>query len=262
MDKASIQKAWGGPSLSQIASHVIPPLVLGDVPAATFDLYPTPDDAGDLAKAQAQIKLSKYDTNHDGMCDAADCKDVVMISQNIPPYSDIEPILVADLAKIGIGLVPREFDLGSAFNQIQHPKNQIPSQIAVPWVYDYPDAFSYDAALWWSYSISATSNPNMSLVGLRPPVAAQLGVPYPSGGVPSVDGAIGRCEVSPLSTARNTCWAELERTLMSKVVPVAPLLWFAGINVLGADVTRFEVTPEQGVALTNIAVSNDATLGS
>jgi len=144
VDKASIQRPWGGPSLSQIATHVIPPLVLGNVPAANFDLYPTRNDAGDLAKAQAQMKLSKYDTNHDGMCDTAACSDVVMISQNIPPYSDIEPILVADLAKIGIGITPREFDLGTAFNQIQRPKNQIPSQMAVPWVYDYPDAFSYD----------------------------------------------------------------------------------------------------------------------
>jgi peptide/nickel transport system substrate-binding protein len=262
VDKTSIQKAWGGPSLSQIATHVIPPLVLGNVPAATFDLYPTPGNAGDLSRAKAQMALSKYDTNHDGKCDGEACNDVVMISQNIPPYSEIEPILVADLAKIGITLAPREFDLGTAFNQIQHPKNQIPSQIAVPWVYDYPDAFSYDAALWWSYSISATANPNMSLVGLTAPVAAQLGVPYPSGGVPSVDGPINRCEVLVLGTARNTCWAKLERTLMSKVVPVAPLLWFAGVNVLGADVTNFEVTPEQGVALTNIAVHNDATLGS
>ena len=63
-----------------------------------------------------------------------------------------------------------------------------------------------------------------------------------------------------LDTARDTCWAKLERTLTSKVVPVAPLLWFAGLNVLGADVTNFEVTPEQGVAPTNIAVHNDATL--
>jgi peptide/nickel transport system substrate-binding protein len=264
LDKEAILKTWGGSLGGQIATHLIPPIVLGNVSGSQFNLYPTPGNAGSLEKAQAEMKLSKYDTNKDGMCDGSVCGKIVLINQNIAPFTDMEPIIQSDLAKIGLQISPRELQFGSAFNTIQTVKNQIPAQTAVPWVYDYPDAFPYDKALFDSGSIFPQGNENMSLVGLSPETAKKLGVPYPESGIPNVDADIAKCENLPIGVGsqRNDCWAALEQHLMNDVVPVAPLVWFNSLNVFGADVTHWEGTPQQGVNLVNIAVSNTITPGS
>ena len=50
IDKAALQKAWGGPIPGSIATHIVPP-VLYNNGLAEYDPYATPNEAGDLAKA-------------------------------------------------------------------------------------------------------------------------------------------------------------------------------------------------------------------
>ena len=50
VDKAALQKAWGGPIPGAIATHIVPP-VLYNNGLAEYDPYSTPNNAGDLAKA-------------------------------------------------------------------------------------------------------------------------------------------------------------------------------------------------------------------
>src|SRR6266511_208101 len=126
IDKAALQRAWGGPTQGQIATHIMPPSVLDDQLTNSFDPYATPGEAGSLAKAQAEMKLSKYDSNHDGMCDASVCKNLVMINRNYAPWTNMEPIVVDDLAKIGIRVLPRELETSAAYQTIQTVNNDIP----------------------------------------------------------------------------------------------------------------------------------------
>jgi peptide/nickel transport system substrate-binding protein len=256
LDRAAILRAWGGETAGQIATHLIPSYVLGDVPAANFDLYPSSGSQGDVTAAKDEMKQSKYDTNGDGLCDAAACNDVLMINQNVEPWTTMESIIVEDLAKIGIHIVPRDLDFGAAFTAIQDPKSEIPSQIAVSWGYDYPDAYPYYSSLFDSQSINGSANLNFSMVGLTPSKAKELGVSYPSEPIPSVDEQINMCERTTVGTDRMTCWAELERTVMADVVPIAPLVWYNLLVVTGSDVVNWESTPQQGQALVNVAVSN------
>src|SRR5581483_7165089 len=55
IDKSALQKAWGGPIPGAIATHIVPP-VLYNNGLAEYDPYASPNEAGDLAKAQAEIK--------------------------------------------------------------------------------------------------------------------------------------------------------------------------------------------------------------
>jgi peptide/nickel transport system substrate-binding protein len=259
IDRAAVLQAWGGETAGTIATHLIPSYVLGDVPASDFDLYPSEGSQGDVEAAKSEMALSGYDADGDGVCDADACSEVLMINQNVEPWTLIEPILVDDLAQIGIELVPRQLDFGAAFSAIQDPTAGIPSQIAVAWGYDFPDAFPYYTSLMDGRSINATANLNFSMVGLTPEMAKEIGVTYPDQPIPSVDAEIDACEAITVGTERNTCWADLERTVMADVVPIAPLVWWNLLVISGESVVHWESSPQQGQVLMNISVAQGAT---
>ncbi|MGZ4124786.1 MAG: ABC transporter substrate-binding protein [Actinomycetota bacterium] len=256
VDKASLQRSWSGPISGDIATEIVPPFVLQGQATAGYDPYATPGNAGSLAKAQAEMKQSKYDTNHDGLCDASACKNLILVNQNVAPWTTMEPFLVKDLAKIGIEVKPRELETGAAYNTVQRVANDIPISMNANWAYDYVDAYTYLSPMFDSHSISAAGNPDTTLTGLTAPLAQKLGIAYPSGGVPSVDGKIASCEAMT-GVDRATCWANVEKYLMEDVVPLVPYLWSNVIVITGSDVTHFEADPiTQGTTFTQVAVSN------
>jgi peptide/nickel transport system substrate-binding protein len=256
IDKAALQRSWSGPISGAIATEIVPPWVFQGQASSGYDPYATPGNAGSLAKAQAEMKLSKYDTNHDGMCDASVCKDLVLVNQNIAPWTTMEPFVVKDLDKIGIEVKPRELETGAAYNTVQRVANDIPISMNANWAYDYADAYTYLSPMFDSHSISAAGNPDTTLTGLTASTAAKLGVTYPAGGVPSVDDKIDACEAKT-GTDRATCWVALDKYLMEDVVPLVPYLWSNVIVITGSDVTHFEADPiSQGTTFTQVAVSN------
>jgi peptide/nickel transport system substrate-binding protein len=262
IDKASLQQSWGGPTGGAIATNIVPPFVYHGAMPSSYDPYATPNEAGDLTKAMAEMKLSKYDANHDGKCDASVCKGLVLVNQNIPPWTNMEPFVVQDLAKIGIEVKPRELETGAAYNTVQRVANDIPISMNANWAYDYVDAYTYLYPMFDSSSISAQGNPNTSLTGLTATQASQLGVSMPAGGVPSVDGKIAACE-EKTGDQRASCWVGVDQYLMQDVVPLVPYLWSNVIVITGADVTHFEADPiSQGTTFTQVAVSNDLSVSS
>jgi peptide/nickel transport system substrate-binding protein len=256
MDKTALQRAWSGPISGDIATHVVPPFVLHDQLTGSYDPYATPGGAGSLDQAAAEMKLSKYDTNQDGKCDGSVCKNLVLVNQNIAPWTTMEPYVVQDLAKIGIEVTPRELEPGAAYNTVQRVENDIPISMNANWAYDYVDGYTYLFPMFDSQSISAQGNPNTSLTGLTPGLAKALNISYPAGGVPSVDDKIAACEALT-GDQRVPCWVELDKYLMEDVVGLVPYLWSNVIVITGSDVTHFEADPiSQGTTFANVAVSN------
>jgi len=259
MDKAAMLQAWGGASFGQIATHIMPPSVLNDQLTQSFDPYATPGFHGDLAKAQAEMKQSKYDTNKDGMCDAAACKNMVMINRNVTPWTDLEPVVVSSLGKIGIAVKPRELATSAAYTTIQTVKNNIPIALNAGWGKDYADAYTFAAPLFAGTSIIATGNTNYALVGLTPSKAAEVGAKIPAGvSVPNVDTPIADCEkIQATDPARTTCWVNFDKTAMEQAVPWVPYLWANNPTINNASLTHYEFDQFSGyVSLTEIAVNN------
>jgi peptide/nickel transport system substrate-binding protein len=259
MDKAAILQAWGGTVAGQVATHVMPPTMLNNQLTQSYDPYATPGFHGDLAKAQAEMKQSRYDTNKDGTCDAPQCKNLVIMSRNVTPFTDMEPVISASLGKIGIQVRPRELATGAAYTTIQTVKNRIPIALNPSWIKDYADAYTFAAPLFSSSSINPTGNVNYSLVGLTPSKAGELGVGFPQGAtIPSVDGDVARCEQIPATNPdRTACWVDLDKKLMEQVVPWVPYLWSNNITVLSPSVTKFEFDQSSAyISLTQIAVNN------
>ncbi len=256
LDKAALQRAWGGPTSGEIATHIVPPFVLHDQLTASYNPYATPGNAGSLQKAMAEMRLSRYDPKHDGKCDVAACKNLVLVNQNVAPWTSMEPFVVQALASIGIDVVPRDLETGAAYNTVQRVANNVPISMNANWAYDYVDAYTYLFPMFDSQSISAEGNPNTSLTGLTPALARQLHVAYPAAGVPTIDARIAACETQT-GNARVSCWVNVDKYLMEDVVPLVPYLWSNVIVITGSDVTHFEADPiSQGTTFTQVAVSN------
>jgi peptide/nickel transport system substrate-binding protein len=266
MDKAGILQAWGGSTFGDIATHNIPPIVLDDKLTADYNPYATEGNRGDEAKAKEEMKQSKYDSNKDGVCDAKECSNLVMINRNTPTYADSEAVVVSSLAKIGIKVKPRELASSAAYTTIQTVKNMIPIALNAGWGKDFADAVSFVVPLFDSRSIIPTGNTNYPLLGMTPDQAKTLGIPYPSGAtIPSVDADIDACQKIPADQKDQStqCYADLDKKLMEQDVPWVPYLWAKNITVTGNTVTKWEFDQFSGyLSYTQMAVNNKASVPS
>jgi len=260
MDKAGIQQAWGGSTFGDIATHNIPPIVLDDKLGPDYNPYPSAGNRGDEAKAKEEMKQSKYDTNKDGVCDAKECSNLVMINRNTPTFADSEAVVVSSLNKIGIKVKPRELASSAAYTTIQTVKNRIPIALNAGWGKDFADAVSFVVPLFDSRSIIPTGNTNYPLQGLTPDQAKTLGIPYPSGvTIPSVDADIDACQKIPAEQKDQStqCYADIDKKLMEEDVPWVPYLWAKNITVTGTTVTKWEFDQFSGyLSFTQMAVNN------
>ncbi len=235
MDKDGLLRAWGGPTRGTISTHIVPNLMFSN-DLKDYDPYATPGHAGDLAKAQAEMKKSKYDTNKDGKCDASVCKGLLHITRNTPPWTDMVPVIENSLGKIGITLTTRE--LKDQYPIIQTVSKNVPIGSGAGWGKDYADASTFFVLL-DSAGILATGNSNYALVGLTPQKAREVGAKGSINNVPSIDADIDRCNTLK-GDPRLKCWEDLDKKTMEQVVPWIPYLDSLNINVIGPAVTKYE----------------------
>jgi peptide/nickel transport system substrate-binding protein len=266
MDKAGLLQAWGGSTLGDIATHIMPPSLLDNKLGADYNPYATPDNRGDEAKAKEAMKQSKYDSDKDGVCDASQCKNLVMINRNVTPWTDAEPVVASSLAKIGIEIKPRELASSAAYTTIQTVKNNIPIALNAGWGKDYADPFSF-AVLFDGRGIIATGNTNYALVGITQDQASEFGIEYPSGAqIPNVDADIDACQAVPSSTQRDArldCWVNFDKKVMEQAVPWVPYLWARNVTITAPSMTKYEFDQFSGyLSFTQVAVNNNATLPS
>jgi hypothetical protein len=208
------------------------------------------------------VKQSRYDSDKDGRCDATACRNLVFLTPNETPYTEVQPIIQQGLAKLGIVLKPRELAPGTVFTTFQTVANKIPL-VHTGWAKDYADPVTFAIPLFSGSSIIPVGNTNHALVGLTAGKAAELKVDYPAGGVPSLDADIERCDAIPASDAdaRMGCWADFDKQVMEQVVPWVPLGWDLSTVLAGPSLTRYVFDQASGeISLTQIAVSNKEQL--
>jgi peptide/nickel transport system substrate-binding protein len=258
LDKAAIQKALGGPEVATLATHINPAGFPGSLPAS-YNPYKTPGNGGSLAKAEAEMKQSAFDPKHDGKCDVAACSGIIFV--NIPTYQAIDPIVQTDLAKIGIKIEPRVLNTSQAFLALFNVKAQTPMSALGGGGSDYTGAASFAAPNFGSSAITGPSSCcNYSLVSMTKAQAKEYKVPYPAGGIPSVDSVVDKCNV--LSGAKqDTCFETLDKDMMTKVAAWAPYLWGRSVVITAPTVTHFVENPWTGLmSITQTKVDNGQTL--
>ena len=227
MDKAGILQAWGGSTFGEIATHNIPPIVLGGMlPASEYNPYPSEGNqrrrgqgqGGDEA-VQVRHQQGRGLRRHRVLQPGHD-------QPQHPAFSDSEAVVVSSLEKIGIKVKPRQLASSAAYTTIQTVKNKIPIALNAGWGKDYADAYTFVGPLFDSRSIIADRQHQLPAAGHDPRRRPRpSGSRYPQGvTIPSVDADIDACQKIALDQPdqRNQCFADLDKKLMETASPGCP----------------------------------------
>jgi len=269
VDKAAMLQATGGPVTGDIATTIEPPTVLPDL--ADYDPYATPNHAGDVEAAKAEMAQSKYDKNGDGVCDDPVCDNVLMINRNYDPWTEYTPILTENFKQIGINLKVRELDVSTAYTTIQTMSNLIPIAANAGWGKDYASPYGFDFFLFNTAGLSCEGAVNYSNIGLDEALAKECGpkvyeawkaaTDNGKNPLPNVDQDMEECVAKPFGPEYNACWAALDRKLMEEIVPWVPYRWGSQNTVLADSVVAWEYDQSAGwTAYSRTAVNNGLTM--
>jgi len=146
-------------------------------------------------------------------------------------------VIQADARKIGITFKVRT--IKGAYPTLQTPSNNVAISERPGWGKDYADASTFFVPLFHSNTIIKNGNPNYSLTGLTPAIAKKVGAKGSTSNVPSIDADIDKCQALA-GSARLGCWENLDKKVMTKVVPWVPYLWSKVTRITSTNVTKYE----------------------
>jgi peptide/nickel transport system substrate-binding protein len=245
IDKDALRRTRGGELFGQITGHFIPSSLMGGA-NADYDPYASPNGQGDVTKAKAEMALSKYDANGDGICDAPECQGVLTITDSADPYPAQNALLVADAKKIGIELDVKTGDRYTfMYDKCLDPSSHAAFCPSVGWWKDYPDALTFGPPTLGSAAIGPDGCCNYSLVGAAADLLKANG--YSVTDVPTLDTAFDKCTVLPIGPERLQCWAEADKAIMEQAVPVIPWLLPSDVYLVGDRLLNFTYDQSAGM---------------
>lgn len=217
-----------GQHLGEVATHSALDALEGDL-LGGFDPYPY-----DPARARGEMRLSSYDNDGDGRCDAPACRGIQAIVQDVAIFPEQARAVAADLERVGIDLqlsdrptAPEDrfhtplFDLSS----------RTPMSIGFGWAKDLPVGSSWFADLFGSAGCCRPSP-----LGASPAQLRMWG--YSVTSVPGVDDRIRLC-LSRRGVAYTQCWAELDQYLTTEVVTWIPFMSMQRTHVVSERVVAY-----------------------
>jgi peptide/nickel transport system substrate-binding protein len=264
VDRAQLVKLYGGKLHAVVGTTVEPPTVLPNT--ATYNPYPSANNNGDLTQAENQIKQSKYDPGHTGQCTAAQCSGWELLGRSDSPWKDLNPVLVADLQKIGLNPVLKQVNSTAQTNTLYAVKKLIPMSLGEGWGKDFASPFGFDFEVFNSAGVfGCTAAVNISLVGISQSLAQECGVGpqynaalsnYPDHQLPSIDAKMNQCGALQ-GDALNSCYADLDKYLMETAIAWVPWAWGQNLTITSNYVTQYVFDQNAGTpSLAHMAVSN------
>jgi peptide/nickel transport system substrate-binding protein len=263
VDKAALVKGYGGSLHADPATTVDPPSVL---PAtADYNPYPSENFAGDPNAAMEEMKQSKYDTNQDGQCDAPECSGFLLLASNTTPWTNMNPILVEDLAKIGLKATLSEVKPDVVNAQAITVKKLVPMTFGQGWGKDFGSPYGFGYFVFNGETISCTGSYDEGLLGMTEDQAKECDVldeynaavqNYPDGKLPSIDAKMADC-VALTGDEQQSCYAEMEKTMMEEGMTWVPWGWGKNLIITSPSVTQYVYDQSAGdPAWAHVAVNN------
>ena len=244
IDKAGMRLFRGGELVGNIAGHIITDGLTGNL-LVDYDPYATPNSAGDVTAAQAEMAQSKYDSDGDGVCDDPVCDGALAITDEGDPYPDQAALITENLAPLGITLDVKAFERTTMYNKCLDPASHMGMCLAPGWFKDFPDAYTFGPPLFGSEAIYPSCC-NRSLIGASPELLAEAG--YEVTDLPSADEAMDACVALPAGDERVSCWADIDRLLMEEFVPFVPYVYDNTIDLLSERIVNYSFDQDSGLA--------------
>jgi len=262
VDKAALVKGFGGSLHADVATTVDPPSVL---PAtADYNPYPSENNAGDVDQAMAEMKQSKYDANQDGLCDAPECK-FLLLASNTSPWTSMNPILVQNLESLGMQPQLSEVKPDVVNSQSITVKNLVPISFGQGWAKDFGSPYGFDYFVFNGETISCTGSYDEGLLGMTEEQATECDVldeykaavtNYEDGKLPSIDAKMAEC-VALLGEEQQTCYADMQKYMMEVGMTWVPWAWGKNLIITSPSVTQYQYDQSAGdPAWAHIAVNN------
>lgn len=254
-DKAGSLQLAGGELLGTTAGHILPDGLLDGV-LEGYAPYATPGDHGDVDRARREMAQSKYDKDHDGICDDPACQGVLALTASEGPESTQAQLWREDLSELGIVLDIKVLGSAAMFAKCNDLNERIAICLSLGWVQDYPDPYTFGPPLFGGADFGALYPGccNLSALGATSEQLADWG--YEVTSVPSVDGKLSECIGIQAGQERTECWAELDRLLMEEIVPWVPRRFAVSNEIVSARVTAYSFDAFASmVALDRVAVA-------
>jgi peptide/nickel transport system substrate-binding protein len=253
-DKEGFRQQRGGPTTGEIAGHIFVDSLVDGI-LADYDPYPTENNSGDLAKAQEEMALSKYDSDGDGVCDDPVCEDILTVTDREDPYPKQSALLQQFLEPLGITLDVKQLERGVMYTKCNDMNSQTALCAGPAWGKDYADGYTFGGPLFDSSGLWESCC-NYQALGATPEQLAEWG--YDVTEVPSVDDKVDECSAA-VEDERYQCWAELDQQLMEDVVPMVPYLFDNSVDIISPNVTNYSFDQFAGLAdFGQMAVSGDS----
>jgi peptide/nickel transport system substrate-binding protein len=243
-DKQGFRQLRGGPSVGEIAGHIMVNS-LEDNLLADYDPYQTTNASGDPEKAKEEMALSKYDSDGDGVCDDPSCQEILTITDREDPYPDQMALLKQFLEPLGMTLDDKQLERGTMYNQCNDANSHHALCAGPGWGKDYADGVTFGEPLFTSAGLWESCC-NYSLLGASPEQLTEWG--YDVTEVPSVDDKEDECAALDPGDERFQCWAELDQQLMEEIVPMVPYLFDNSVDILSENIVHYSFDQFAGLA--------------
>jgi peptide/nickel transport system substrate-binding protein len=215
-DRTGYQRAYGGATGGEIATNILPPVIPG---AERFDLYPSPSNTGDIAKARDELaqcgRPNGFTTG-------------ISYRAERPKEKATAEALQQSLARAGIRLEIKPYpltDYGRLYaGKPDYAKANGLGLMVFGWGADWPDGYGFLSQIVDSRVIRATGG-NTNL-GIKDPAIDQL-----------LDQAL----VTTDTAAREQIWVAIDRKVMENAF-VLPGVWAKGLLYRPPNLTNVFIT--------------------
>jgi peptide/nickel transport system substrate-binding protein len=215
VDKTGYQRAYGGDIGGKIATNLMPPVISG---SEQFDLYETPNNAGDVEKAKQALTAcgqpNGFSTN-------------ISYRAERPKEKATAEALQQSLQKAGIQTQLRPFPLADYTKlyagKPDYAKANNLGLMVYGWGADWPDGFGFLSQITDSRVIRDAGNTNLAVKD------------------PKVDQLIDKAMLETDKAAREKAWVEVDRATMEGAYYV-PGIWAKGLLYRPENLTNVFVT--------------------
>ena len=232
LDKQGMRQLRGGASTGEIAGHIMVDSLENNI-LKTYDPYATPNSAGDIEKAKAEIALSKYDTDQDGVCDAPECKNILAVTDSADPYPKQAALIESTVEPLGLSFDVKQLERTTMYNKCVDLATKFGICLGPGWSKDYPAGFTFAGPLFGSAALYPSCC-NYNGLGASAKKISDWGYTTVTS-VQSVDDKIAACGEAA-ADALFQCWADFDTYLMEEVVPFAPYLFDSQVRIFSDNV--------------------------